>query len=105
HRVRPSFPVAEWVKPGAVIDLGGRKLTVLNTPGHTPSSVSLYDPAHHLLFTGDYIYPTTIYAFGVGASMSEYHATAQRLLATLPPTPNFGRAIAAAPMKVWPRPG
>ncbi len=84
HRVRPSFPVAEWIKPGDVIDLGGHKLTVLSTPGHTPSSVSLYDPAHNLLFTGDFIYPTTIYAFGVGSSMSAYHATAQRLLASLP---------------------
>ena len=84
HRVRPSFPVAEWFKPGDVIDLGGRKLTVLSTPGHTPSSVSLYDPAHRLLFTGDFIYPTTIYAFGVGSSMSEYHNTAQRLLASIP---------------------
>lgn len=84
-RVRPSFKVSEWIKPGDIIDLGGRKLQVLSTPGHTPSSVSLYDPAGKRLFTGDYIYPTTIYAFGVGASRSAYHATAQRLLAAIPP--------------------
>jgi glyoxylase-like metal-dependent hydrolase (beta-lactamase superfamily II) len=84
HRIRPSFPVAEWLKPGDTIDLGGRKLAVLSTPGHTPTSVSLYDPAEHRLFTGDYIYPTTLYAFGVGASRSAYHQTAQRLLASLP---------------------
>jgi glyoxylase-like metal-dependent hydrolase (beta-lactamase superfamily II) len=83
-RVRPTFPVAEWIKPGGIIDLGGRKLTVLSTPGHTPTSVSLYDPAGHRLFTGDYIYPTTLYAFGPGASRSVYHDTAQRLLATIP---------------------
>ena len=83
-RVRPSFPVAEWIKPGGTIDLGGRSLTVLSTPGHTPSSVSLYDADHRLLFTGDYIYPTTIYAFGPGASMSAYHQTAQHLLSTIP---------------------
>ena len=83
-RVRPAFPVAEWIKPGETIDLGGRVLTVLSTPGHTPSSVSLYDPAGHRLFTGDYIYPTTLYAFGPGASRSVYHETAQRLLATIP---------------------
>ena len=83
-RVRPSFRIAEWIKPGAKIDLGGRVLTVLNTPGHTPSSASLYDPAAKRLFTGDYIYPTTLYAFSPGASMSAYHATAQRLLATIP---------------------
>ena len=84
-RVRPSFRVSEWIKPGDIIDLGGRKLQVLSTPGHTPSSVSLYDAAGKRLFTGDYIYPTTIYAFGPGASRSAYHATAQRLLAAIPP--------------------
>ena len=84
RRVRPTFAVTEWLKPGGTIDLGGRVLTLLSTPGHTPSSVSLYDPAGHRLFTGDYIYPTTIYAFGSGASRSAYHATAQRLLAAIP---------------------
>lgn len=84
-RMRPSLHVSEWIKPGDIIDLGGRKLQVLSTPGHTPSSVSLYDAAGKRLFTGDYIYPTTIYAFGVGASRGAYHATAQRLLATIPP--------------------
>jgi hydroxyacylglutathione hydrolase len=84
-RVRPAFQVSEWIKPGETIDLGGRRLLVLSTPGHTPSSVSLYDAAGKRLFTGDYIYPTTIYAFGPGASRSAYHLTAQRLLATIPP--------------------
>jgi hydroxyacylglutathione hydrolase len=84
-RVWPSFTVSEWIKPGETIDLGGRRVQVLSTPGHTPSSVSLYDAAGKRLFTGDYIYPTTIYAFGAGASRSAYHATAQRLLATIPP--------------------
>ena len=83
-RVRPTFKVSEWIKPDGFIDLGGRKLQVLSTPGHTPSSVSLYDAAGKRLFTGDYIYPTTIYAFGPGASRSAYHVTAQRLLATIP---------------------
>ncbi len=76
--------MAEWLKPGDTIDLGGRKLKVLSTPGHTPSSVSLYDPAGRRLFTGDYIYPTTLYAFGPGASRSAYHRTARRLLASIP---------------------
>lgn len=80
----PSVTVAEWLKPDTTIDLGGRVLRVLNTPGHTPTSVSLYDPAAHRLFAGDYIYPTTLYAFLPGASLSAYHATARRLLAELP---------------------
>jgi glyoxylase-like metal-dependent hydrolase (beta-lactamase superfamily II) len=85
RREPPSFRVSEWLKPGAVIDLGGRTLTLLSTPGHTPTSVALFDPAKHWLFIGDFLYPTTLYAFLPGASLSAYQTTAQRLLRTLPP--------------------
>jgi len=37
-----------------------------------------------MLFTGDLIYTTTLYAFLPGSSLSAYLATADRLLATLP---------------------
>src|ERR1700683_4568906 len=43
RRDAPSLRVSEWLAPGAIIDLGGRELTVLSTPGHTPSSVALFD--------------------------------------------------------------
>jgi hydroxyacylglutathione hydrolase len=80
----PSFTVTEWVKPGSSIDLGGRILQVWHVPGHTRSSVALYDAATHRLFAGDFIYPTTLYAFLPGASLAEYRATARELLAALP---------------------
>ncbi len=81
----PSVRVTEWLAPGATIDLGGRSLTVLWTPGHTDSSAALFDPAARRLFIGDYVYPTTLYAYLPGASLTSYQRTAQRLLATLPP--------------------
>jgi hydroxyacylglutathione hydrolase len=83
-RVAPSVRVGEWLAPGASIDLGGRSLQVLSTPGHTPSSVALVDAANRRLFIGDFIYPTTLYAFLPGASLSAYQATAQMLLKVLP---------------------
>ncbi|MGH8140014.1 MAG: MBL fold metallo-hydrolase [Steroidobacteraceae bacterium] len=82
--VPPTFSVTEWVKPGATIDLGGCMLRVLHVPGHTHSSVALYDAAAHRLFAGDFIYPTTLYAFTPGASLAEYRSTARELLAILP---------------------
>jgi hydroxyacylglutathione hydrolase len=88
----PSFRVAKWLKPGATVDLGGRVITVLSTPGHTPTSASLYDPQTHRLFSGDYIYPTTLYAQLPGASLSTYQATARRLLRILPPNTIFWSA-------------
>lgn len=80
----PTFRVDDWLAPGSTIDLGGRRLTVLSTPGHTPTSAALYDADGRRLFIGDYIYPTTLYAFLPSASLSAYQATARRLLATLP---------------------
>jgi hydroxyacylglutathione hydrolase len=84
HLQPPSVRVTQWIAPAGVIDLGGRQLTVLNTPGHTPSSVSLYDATRRQLFAGDFIYPTTLYAFLPGASLSAYRATTRRLLSMLP---------------------
>ena len=83
-REPPTIQVSEWLKPGTTIDLGGRKLTILSTPGHTPTSAALFDPAKKWLFIGDFIYPTTLYAFLPGASLSAYQATAQNLLRMLP---------------------
>jgi glyoxylase-like metal-dependent hydrolase (beta-lactamase superfamily II) len=81
----PPFRVSEWVKPDGEIDLGGRRVQVLWTPGHTATSISIHDPAAKLLFTGDLIYTTTLYAFMPDSSLSAYVATADRLLAAMPP--------------------
>jgi hydroxyacylglutathione hydrolase len=85
HLAAPAVRIGEWLKPGAHIDLGGRTLRVLSTPGHTPSSVALFDAQTKRLFIGDFIYPTTLYAFLPGASLSAYQVTSRTLLDTLPP--------------------
>jgi glyoxylase-like metal-dependent hydrolase (beta-lactamase superfamily II) len=84
RRQPPYVRVTQWLKPGARIDLGGRVVELIHTPGHTAQSVSLFDPAGHQLFSGDFIYPTTLYASLPGGSLSAYQQTASRLLATLP---------------------
>jgi hydroxyacylglutathione hydrolase len=82
----PTFRVDEWWPPDSTIDLGGRRLRVVATPGHTPTSVSLYDASRRQLYAGDFIYPGELYAFLPGASRSDYLATTTRLLATIDPT-------------------
>ncbi len=81
----PRIAVDEWWLPGTDIDLGGRRVRVLHTPGHTPTSASLYDAERHQLFAGDLIYPGKLYAFLPGASRREYLETTRRLLALLDP--------------------
>ena len=80
-----DFTVTQWIKPDEKIDLGGRSVTILSTPGHTTSSVSIWEPAGRRLYTGDFLYPTTLYAFAPDSSLSIYVATIDRLLALLPP--------------------
>jgi len=45
------------------IDLGGRVIDVLGTPGHQPQSVTLYDRKTRVLMTGDIVYPGHLFVF------------------------------------------
>ena len=50
-----KMPAAETLplKDGHLFDLGGRKLEVIVTPGHTPGEIVLLDAANRIVFTGD----------------------------------------------------
>ncbi|WP_367669588.1 MBL fold metallo-hydrolase [Streptomyces sp. DT2A-34] len=45
----------------ARVDLGGRVLECLATPGHHESAVTYYDPCTGWLLTGDTVYPGRLY--------------------------------------------
>ena len=45
-----------WSESGA-LDLGGRSLEILPTPGLDSAAISLYDPWSQLMFTGNAFYP------------------------------------------------
>lgn len=83
-REPPALHVTEWWKPGEPVDLGGREVVVRHTPGHTPESISLWDPARRWLFSGDYITPRPLFAFLPGSSIGEYRSTARTLMKVLP---------------------
>lgn len=46
-------PVIRPLRDGQVFDLGGRKVTVYETPGHSAGSVVFLDPQSRILFSGD----------------------------------------------------
>ena len=48
---------------GERLDLGGRVLTVLHTPGHSPGHCCFYEAGRGYLFSGDLIYRGCLYAF------------------------------------------
>lgn len=79
-----QFPVTDWVPADGWIDLGGRRVQLIATPGHTATSVSIFDPDEKRIFTGDFLYTTTLYAFMVDSSLAAYQSTLQQLLGRLP---------------------
>lgn len=81
----PVVRVTDWWEPGEEIELGGRTIEVLHTPGHTPYDAMLYDEGSGQLFTGDLIYPTTLLAELPGSSRSAYLDSTTRLLRQIPP--------------------
>jgi len=81
--IPPTHHVAEWWAPGKRVDLGGRELLVLHTPGHSPDSISLYDRDADQLFSGDYIYVDYLYAFVPNSDMGDYLQTAHQLLSII----------------------
>jgi hydroxyacylglutathione hydrolase len=93
----PTFPVDEWWRADTIVDLGNRRISVLSTPGHTPTSVSLYDVERQQLFVGDFIYPGHLYVFLPGASRSAYLATTRQLLAQTRPGTHIFTAHMADP--------
>jgi glyoxylase-like metal-dependent hydrolase (beta-lactamase superfamily II) len=74
------FAVSEYVEDGARLDLGGRTLEIIHTPGHSPDSLAVLDRAHHLLFTGDSFYLAPIYLFLPESDPQAYFRSMKRLV-------------------------
>jgi glyoxylase-like metal-dependent hydrolase (beta-lactamase superfamily II) len=70
------------LREGDTVELGGRELTVLHTPGHTPDCICLFDERNGVLFGGDTINTGPIYA-QLGDSDVEAFAKSTRRLAEL----------------------
>jgi len=83
YATRP-WKIAAWIHDGSRIDLGGRSLEVLATPGHTPDAISLFDRDMGLLFTGDTYYPGTIWLYRPETDLSAYSLSVRRLAALGP---------------------
>ncbi len=57
EHVRRYFGFSNWPNGTAQLDLGGRIVDVLPTPGHYESEVSYYDRNTALFFSGDFFLP------------------------------------------------
>ena len=78
------FHITHWLHDDDQIDLGGRVLKVISTPGHTPDAIALLDRANGLLFTGDTFYAGPIYLYRPETDLDAYLASVQKLAALAP---------------------
>ncbi len=103
--VTRRWKIKEYVRDGARIDLGGRMLEIIATPGHTPDAVALLDRANRLLFTGDTYYPAPIWLFRPETDLVAYDTSIRRLAALAPQLTLILGAhnIPVAPPSVLPR--
>jgi glyoxylase-like metal-dependent hydrolase (beta-lactamase superfamily II) len=66
----------KYLNDGEVIDLGGREIEVIFTPGHTAGSTTFFDKAKHYGFSGDAFGSTNLLVF-INLSTEMY--TAERI--------------------------
>lgn len=78
------FHITHWLHDGDKIELGGRTLKVIGTPGHTPDAIALLDEKNGLLFTGDSFYLGPIYLYRPETDLDAYVASVKKLAALAP---------------------
>jgi glyoxylase-like metal-dependent hydrolase (beta-lactamase superfamily II) len=101
-RIGPSEPT-RLLREGDRVDLGGRALYVLHTPGHSPDSISLLDEGEGILFAGDTVNTGAIYAQLPDSNLTDFAASTARLAALSAElrfvcVSHFGRAVVLPPM-------
>ena len=79
---------ARVLADGDVIDLGGRRIEVLHTPGHSPGHMCFFERSRGWLFTGDLVYKDTLLAYYPSTDPEAYLASLEKV-AALPVTRVF----------------
>jgi hydroxyacylglutathione hydrolase len=74
--VRGFFGFDNWPNGIAHIDLGGRTVDVIPTPGHNQTHVAFYDDRTGILFSGDFLLPGRLLIEDAGA----YRESALRIV-------------------------
>ncbi len=78
--IGPSVPLLD----GASLPVGSFILECLHVPGHCPDHLTLYEPTHHLLFTGDLIFVGKVGGTKTDADAASEWDSLQRVLGAYP---------------------
>ena len=74
--VRAFFGFTNWPNGVAHLDLGGRTVDVIPTPGHNQTHLAFYDDSTGILFSGDFLMPGRLLIEDAAA----YHESALRVV-------------------------
>ncbi len=75
--INDFFAFEDWPNKPTTLELGGRSITIIPTPGHQEEAVSIYDEQTKWLLTGDTFYPGYVYI----KDWHDYKASISRLTA------------------------
>lgn len=64
---------------GDIIDIGGRRIKVLHTPGHSPGHMCFWEKEKGYLFTGDLVYKGTLFAYYPSTNPEDYLKSLEKI--------------------------
>lgn len=64
---------------GDIIDIGGRRIQVLHTPGHSPGHMCFWEKEKGYLFTGDLVYKGTLFAYYPSTNPEDYLKSLEKI--------------------------
>lgn len=67
------------LRDGDIIDLGGRRIEVLHTPGHSPGHMCFWERERGYLYTGDLVYLDTLLAYYPSTDPQAYLASLEKI--------------------------
>jgi glyoxylase-like metal-dependent hydrolase (beta-lactamase superfamily II) len=76
----PPYRVSHWLRDGEQVNLGGRDLEVIHTPGEAPDHICLLDRADRLLFCGDILLHGPVWTHLEGGSLEALIMSYRKLM-------------------------
>lgn len=76
----PPFKVKQWLMDGDRLDLGGRDLEVIHTPGEAADHICLLDRADRVLFCGDILLHGPVWTHLEGGSLKDLITSYRKLM-------------------------
>lgn len=64
---------------GDRLDLGGREIEVIHTPGHSPGHCCFYEPERKYLYSGDLVYKSCLDAFYPSTDPQQFYQSVQKI--------------------------